>query len=211
MSGRNMRSVSVIMLGAFLAVPGAQALAATGDGGGWSGKGGERTPMTVDSCVQRTGKTADECQTMIDTWKTRSHDGTEGQWKRDPVAHGQNTDQQKSENAKQGKRFGMDSTHRFAAIQARLDRVISFLKSKSADTSTLENHFAVLKEKMTTAQTDFTALKTARTTWQADQSADNQTARDAARTTAKVSSEAVKTYYHEMLLPLLKSLLQSVA
>jgi hypothetical protein len=110
----------------------------------------------------------------------------------------------------EGRRFGVDATHRFVDIKARIDKVITFLTSKGVDTGVLQSDFSVLQSKMTTAETDYATLETARVAWKADQSTANKATLESARTTAQASTSAVKTYYHDTLLPLLKTLLQSV-
>jgi ABC-type phosphate/phosphonate transport system substrate-binding protein len=207
MTEKKIFMAQTMILGAFLILPATRAFAATGEMGNGFGRNGERPPMTVDGCVQKTGKTATECQTIIDSFtertRTRTADGGEkdGSQRRD--GQSQNTDRPG--------RFGIDSTDRFAMMKTRLDKVVAFLKSKGADTAVLEDDYAVLKEKMTVAEADFATLRDAKSVWRADQSTANQTALDTARAAAQASSGAVKTYYHDTLLPILKSLLQAIA
>lgn len=209
MTSKKMLAAQVLVFGTFFALPAAQALAAFGEMGSGFGRGGERTPMTVDSCIQKTGKTAAECQTMIDTFKARGQEKRGWEGKRDGTLG------ESGQGMKQGQRggagrFGME-THRFAAIQARIDKIITFLDSKGVNTGELKNDYTELKSKMTAAESDFTTLQTARTAWKADSSTANKMALDSARATAKISSSVVKTYYYDIVLPLLKTLLRSVA
>lgn len=196
--------VQALLLGAFLSVP--VGVSAAEDGRSGLGMNGKRMgPPTVEECVQRTGKTTTECQATMDNFQLKRQD-------RDVLREGKDGSRERGTQVgtNQG-RFGMETTHRFADIKTRIDKVIVFLASKGADTSVLQSGFAVLKDKMTSAEADYIALQKARETWKADRSITNKATLDSARTTAQVSTNAVKVYYHDTLLPILKTLLQSVA
>jgi len=204
MTEKKVFMVQALLLGVFLSVP--VGVSAAQDGRGGLGMNGERMgPPTIEDCVQRTGKTTLECQAMMDNIKTRQEKGSLEQGRGEP------RDGNVREGTAQGSRFGIEATHRFVDIKTRIEKVIAFLASKGVDTSVLQNDFSVLKEKMTTAERDYTVLETARVAWKADQNATNKTTLESARTTVRTSTSVVKTYYHNTLLPLLKTLLQSVA
>ncbi len=212
--------VQVAVFGALFALPTSLVLAA-GEGGNGFQRGDNRMmPQTVDGCVQRTGKTTAECELLVSRLKDfKERKSSEQGWKpeqkdtrmRQGADMGDRGERRgMMDEAGRPGRFGLHSADRFEAMKTRITKMVDFLKAKGINTSELESNFSALKDKMVTAQSDFAKFEAARTAWKADKSAANKTALDVARGTAKESMTAVRTYYHDTLLPLLKTLLQSV-
>jgi hypothetical protein len=209
--------VQVFLLGAiFSAVPVVSALAA--DEAGWGMKGsaggpmagqfrgdGERPPVpTVDNCVERTGKTETACQEMVERFEQGGRPTLQGGQGDDGQRKGSLDGQRPnaSERPVLGKFFD--------ALQNRMEKTISFLQSKDVDTDAIESAFVTLKEKIGVAKTAYETYQDALVAWKSDQTDGNKEALDTARTAAREAAQAVKTYYHESMLPLLKGALQSI-
>ncbi|MBP9727883.1 MAG: hypothetical protein KBD27_00735 [Candidatus Moranbacteria bacterium] len=196
----------VIILGAFLAVPVSGVLAVESNEMGM-GRGGERGgPPTVDDCVEKSGKTAEECQAMMKSLESRKP-GTGPQNR--VVSEPREARTMKSSETRPI-RIEKRATERFTVIEARLSRVMAYLTSKGVATTELAGHVSVLKEKMVSAETAGATFETTRTAWNNDKTDANKTALENARTAYKESVASVKVYYQGTVLPLLKTLLQSV-
>lgn len=207
--------MQALILSAFLSVPAVSASSSPsmGMGGRPSGEGprgsfqggesGEKPPTpTVEGCVERTGKTEAECETMIANFgESRPEENRNGEGR--PSASGN----------KEGTALRMKRSlsEVFDKIRERIEKTITFLKEKDVATGDLESAFAVLKEKMTAAETAHETYRTAFATWEADKTDSNKEALESARTSAKAAADAVRTYYHETVLPLVKTALESVS
>lgn len=203
--------VQTFLLGAiFSAVPVVSALAADEAGQGMRGSvggpmieqfrgDGERPPVpTVDNCVERTGKTEAECKTMIANFGgNRPEANRNGEGLRSEVKE------------KAVSRMKRSLSEVFDRIRERIEKTVNFLKEKGVATGDLESASVTLKEKMTAAETAHEAYRTAFVTWEADKSDGNKTALENARTSAKTAADAVRSYYRETVLPLVKAALES--
>lgn len=204
----------VLILGVFLAVPLSGVFAAD-DGqrmnfGRGEGRGQTPPPApTVASCVEKTGKTEAECQAMITNWGNRKPGGEkEG---RTMSNIGEKRSQGiKGDDTKRPVRAQEKATDRFVGIEARLSRVVAYLKSKGVSTTVLESDLVLLKEKIASANTAGESFEAARTTWKNNKTDANKTALESTRTAYKESIASVKVYYQGTVLPLVKTLLQSI-
>lgn len=226
----------VAILGAFLAVPLSGVLAA--DTGRGMGFGGERGAPTAAECAEKTGKTEAECQKMMSSFgsgakrmgaptvascvekmgkteeecrfmMTSLDNRKSGEGSENPLVNERRIEREVKNDSNRPLRK-VDGVDRFLVMETRISRVVAYLQSKQVPTTELESAVAVLKEKITSAKTAGVQFETARTTWKNDKADANKTALESARTTYKASVASVKTYYQGTVLPLMKTLLQSV-
>ncbi len=203
----------VIILGTFLTIPLSGVFAADQEqrmGFGRGGKQGEMPPQapTVASCVEKTGKTETECQDMMANWESRKPgEGREN----NKVSGEKRSEGMKKNETNQPVRSQEKAVDRFVTVEARLVKVVAYLNTKGISTTELEGNIVLLQEKIASAKTAGIAFETARTTWKNDKTDAHKTALESARTTYKESVASVKEYYQKTVLPLVKTLLQSIA
>lgn len=204
MKTRNVILGQALILGAFLAVPVSGVFASEGQGMMGMGRGGE--PPTVASCVEKTGKTEAECQSMMTSFGNRKPGEEQG----NPAASEKRGSEVMKSDDNRTIRREARATDRFKVIETRISKVVVYLAVKGVSTTELESAVSTLKEKMAVAETAGANFETARIAWKVDKTDASKASLENTRTAYKESVAAVKVYYQGTVLPLVKTLLQSV-
>lgn len=188
--------------------------------------GGGRPMMTVDDCMERTGKTTEECQAIVERFKS----GDRGNWGRSRSDDRRNTGDTQSSQGMMGReenRFDGGNQvrslsdrveqrrtmqqHMYESIENRIQKLLEYLDSKGIDTAKAKDLLATFTSKANDVLSRFGAYIQTLKTWEGDKSDANRSMVASAKSDLRTTLLDASQYYHQTLMPTLRSLIDSLS
>lgn len=172
---------------------------------------------TVADCVERTGKTEDDCKEMILRFgrDSRPPEGApqegmpEGQNKGGKQQSGDDADRIETASERTA-RMRADRERRYVRMQERISKIITYLDEQGAETAAVKGYLETFKAKVTDILGAYDVYLAALKTYEGDGSVANKAAVGDAKETLRVRIIDTGEYYRSMIMPALRSLIDAL-